>query len=55
MGQNLCIPNFKDEQPGDTYYLTPLTILLFGVVDNVSITKKEEKEILGKDTINACI
>ena len=33
MGQNLCLPNFEAEQPGDTYYLSPLTVLLFGVVE----------------------
>ena len=36
MGQNLCLPNFEAEQPGDTYYFSPLTILLFGVVDNAT-------------------
>ena len=41
MGQNLCLPNFEGEQPGDTFYLSPLTVLLFGVVDNVTIDKKD--------------
>ena len=36
MGQNLCLPNFEAEQPGDTFYLSPLTVLLFGVVNNAS-------------------
>ena len=36
MGQNLCLPNFEAEQPGDTFYLSPLTVLLFGVVDNAT-------------------
>eukprot|EP00957_Ditylum_brightwellii_P134810 10278462-Ditylum_brightwellii.AAC.1 len=36
MGQNLNLPNFKGEQPGDTFYLSPLTVLLFGVVDNAT-------------------
>ena len=31
MGENLAIPNFAADQPGDTYYLSPLTIYLFGV------------------------
>ena len=33
MGQNLSVPNFEGEQPGDTYYLSPLTVYLFGVVE----------------------
>ena len=36
MGQNLCLPNFEAEQPGDTYYLSPLMVLLLGVVDNAT-------------------
>ena len=36
MGQNLNLPNFEGEQPGDTYYLSPLTVLLFGVVNNAT-------------------
>lgn len=47
MGQNLCLPNFEAEQPGDTYYMSPLTVLLFGVVDNAT----ED----GKDRMNAYI
>eukprot|EP00957_Ditylum_brightwellii_P058577 4442375-Ditylum_brightwellii.AAC.1 len=35
MGQNLALPNFEAEQPRDMYYFLPLTVLLFGVVDNV--------------------
>ena len=31
--QNLDLPYFGGEQPGDTYYFSPLTILGFGVVD----------------------
>eukprot|EP00957_Ditylum_brightwellii_P201439 15325650-Ditylum_brightwellii.AAC.1 len=34
MGQNLCLPNFKGEQPGDIYCMSPLMVYLFGVVDN---------------------
>ena len=36
MGQNLGPPNFEGEQPGGTYYFSPLTVLLFGIVDNVT-------------------
>jgi hypothetical protein len=31
--QNLPIPNFASEQPGATYYYSPLSIYCFGVVD----------------------
>ena len=31
--QNLDLPHFGGEQPGDTYYFSPLTINGFGVVD----------------------
>jgi hypothetical protein len=41
MGQNLCLPNFEAEQPGDTYYFSPLTVLLFGVVDNATEDRKD--------------
>ena len=34
MGQNLALHNFAAEQMGDTYYLTPLTIFVFGVNDD---------------------
>ena len=47
MGQNLCLPNFEGDQPGDTYYMSPLTVLLFGVVNNATID--------GKDRMNAYI
>lgn len=33
MGQNLSLPNFAGEQPGDTYYFSPISVNLFGVVD----------------------
>ena len=33
-GQNLCLPNFEGKNPGDMYYTSPLTVLLFGVVNN---------------------
>ena len=48
MGQNLGIPNFEGEQPGDTFYLTPLTVLLFGVVDNTT-------QVAGKEHMNAYV
>ncbi len=41
MGQNLCLPNFEGDQPGDTFYLSPLTVLLFGVVDNATKDKRD--------------
>jgi len=47
MGQNLCLPNFEGEQPGDTYYMSPLTVLLFSVVNNATHD--------GKDRMNAYI
>jgi hypothetical protein len=31
--QNLCIPNFASEQPGDTYYMVPLSCYCFGMAD----------------------
>ena len=34
MDQKLCLPNFEGKQPGDTYYMSPLTVLLFSVVNN---------------------
>ena len=46
MGQNLNVLNFEGEQPGDTYYMSPLMVLLFGVVQNAT-------EDGGPDTMNA--
>ena len=34
MGQNFGLPKFEVEQIGDTYYLSPLTIFIFGVNDD---------------------
>ena len=31
--QNLALPSYNLEQPGDTYYLTPLSVFCFGIVD----------------------
>ena len=31
--QNLDMPHFGGEQPGDTYYFSPLTVNVFGVCD----------------------
>jgi hypothetical protein len=31
--QNLSLPHFRSSQPGETYFYTPLTLYLFGVVD----------------------
>ena len=36
MGQKLGSPNFEGEKSDDTYYSLPLTILLFGIVDNAT-------------------
>ena len=43
MGQNLNLPNFLVEQPGDTYYLLALTIYLVGIVDNASFDETTGK------------
>ena len=32
----MYLPNFERDQPGDTYQISPLTILLFGIVDNAT-------------------
>ena len=31
--QNMCLPNFAAEQPGATYYYSPLNVYPFGIVD----------------------
>ena len=31
--QNLYLPNFGSEQPGETYYYSPLNVYVFGMVD----------------------
>jgi hypothetical protein len=31
--QNMYVPNFAAEQPGATYYFSPLNVYPFGVVD----------------------
>lgn len=36
MGQNIGLPNFSGNQPGDVYYFSPLRVYLFGVVDNAT-------------------
>eukprot|EP00957_Ditylum_brightwellii_P129112 9848438-Ditylum_brightwellii.AAC.1 len=33
MGQNMGVPSFNSNQMGDTFYFTPLTAFVFGVVD----------------------
>ena len=43
MGQNLCLPKFEGKQPGDTYYTSPLIILLFGVVNNSTDNGQDRK------------
>jgi hypothetical protein len=32
--QNLYVPNFAGEQPGETYYISPVNAFTFGVADN---------------------
>lgn len=32
--QNLYVPNFAGEQPGETYYISPVNAFTFGIVDN---------------------
>ena len=31
--QNLALPSYNSEQSGATYYLTPLSVFCFGIVD----------------------
>ena len=48
-GQNLDLPHFGGEQPGEVYYFSPKTIYLFGVCEaaaNPRATEHEEKEHL---------
>jgi hypothetical protein len=42
--QNMSLPYFGGEQPGETYYLSPETIYLFGVVEE--FTKENQKTTL---------
>ena len=49
MGQNLGLPNFEGEQPGAVYYFIPITVLLFGVVDNTS------SDADGKERMNSYV
>ena len=37
--QNVQCPQFGSEQPGETYYYSPLTINVFGVVDGNTATE----------------
>ena len=32
--QNLSLPHYGEEQPGDTYYFTPLSMHVFGLVNH---------------------
>ena len=32
--QNLCLPSFEGKQPGDTYYMSSLTVLILSAVNN---------------------
>ena len=42
MGHSLSLPNFKGEQPGDTYYMNSLSAPLFGVDNNTTQDKKDK-------------
>lgn len=42
--QNMALPHFGTSQPGDTYYLTPLNLFVFGVVDVSYIGLQDEEE-----------
>lgn len=42
--QNMCMPHFGSEQPGETYYFSPLTYNCFGMVDPTR-TDEENKRI----------
>lgn len=54
--QNLDLPHFGSEQPGDIYYFSPLAIYLFGIVSpyqkmilcsvNITPKAKERKEVI---------
>jgi hypothetical protein len=43
-GQNMALPHFGSSQPGDTYYLTPLSLYIFGVADMSYIGREGEEE-----------
>ena len=32
--QNLSVPHFGEEQPGDSFYFAPLTLTIFGIVNH---------------------
>jgi hypothetical protein len=34
--QNLCLPSFAAEQPGETYYYSPMNVYCFGMVEAAS-------------------
>jgi hypothetical protein len=38
--QNLDIPHFGDEQPGETYYYSPLSVYCFGTIDCSTLPEK---------------
>jgi hypothetical protein len=41
--QNLSLPYFGGEQPGDTYYFSPLFVYVFGIAD----VSKDRAQLLG--------
>jgi hypothetical protein len=40
--QNMDVPSFRGEQPGDTYYFSPLSVYVFGVADEFNNPGKSE-------------
>ena len=38
--QNLGLPHFGDEQPGETYYFSPLSVFCFGTIDCSTLPEK---------------
>ena len=45
MGQNLFFPAFNADQMGDTFYLVPITVLVFGVNDNSRPNGSDEMNV----------
>ena len=44
MGQNILLQSFAGDQPGNTYYMSTLTLLLFGVTDNLRLDGTDHME-----------
>ena len=45
--QNMSLPQFGSEQPGQTYYLCPMNVYVFGIVD--TSTDKLHAKVYGED------